>query len=61
MNFLRRVSRLLGFDVSSTTAFGKNPLVDIRRLAPTVPCLVFDVGANEGQTASELRVQKDQR
>lgn len=62
MNFLRqtqalvlRVARTLGCDVSRTTAFGKNPFVDIRKLATAVPRLGFDVGANEGQTACELR------
>lgn len=53
--FLRRAASSLGFDVSRTTAFGKNPFVDIRRLATAVPRLGFDVGANEGQTACELR------
>jgi FkbM family methyltransferase len=62
MNFLRhtkalllRVARLLGCDVSPTTAFGKNPFVDIHKLATAAPRLGFDVGANEGQTACELR------
>lgn len=52
---LRRVARSLGFDVSRATAFGKNPFVDISKLATVVPRLGFDVGANEGQTACELR------
>ena len=46
----------MGWDVSRTTAFGKNPFLDIRKLATAVPRLGFDVGANEGQTASELRL-----
>lgn len=53
--FLRRAARSLGYDVSRTTAFGKDPFVDIRKLATAVPRLGFDVGANEGQTARELR------
>ena len=52
---LRRFVRSLGCDVSRTTAFGKNPFVDIRKLATAAPRLGFDVGANEGQTACELR------
>jgi FkbM family methyltransferase len=62
MNFLRhtkalllRVAKSLGCGVSRTTAFGKNPFLDIRKLATAVPRLGFDVGANEGQTARELR------
>lgn len=53
--FLLRLARSLGCDVSRTNAFGKNCFVDIRKLAPAVPRLGFDVGANEGQTAGELR------
>lgn len=53
--FLLRVARSLGCDVSRTTAFGKNPFVDIGQLATAVSRLGFDVGANEGQTACELR------
>jgi FkbM family methyltransferase len=52
---LRRAAQSLGYDVSRTTALGKNPFVDIRQLATAVPRLGFDVGANEGQTACELR------
>jgi FkbM family methyltransferase len=52
---VRNGVRSLGWDVSRTTAFGKNPFADIRTLATTVPRLGFDVGANEGQTATELR------
>ncbi|MEY2558449.1 MAG: hypothetical protein QOE34_1874 [Verrucomicrobiota bacterium] len=52
---LRRLVRSLGWDVSRASAFGKNPFVDIRELATAVPHLGFDVGANEGQTAAELR------
>lgn len=52
---LLRFARSLGCDVSRTTAFGKNAFVDIRELATTAPRLGFDVGANEGQTACELR------
>jgi FkbM family methyltransferase len=53
--FLRRAAQSLGYDVSRTTALGKNPFLDIRTLASDVPRLGFDVGANEGQTAGELR------
>jgi hypothetical protein len=53
---LRRFVRSLGWDVSRTTAFGKNPFDDIGKLAAAVPRLGFDLGANEGQTASELRL-----
>ena len=53
--FLRRAASWFGFDVSRTTAFGKNPFIDIRKLATAGPRLGFDVGANEGQTACELR------
>jgi FkbM family methyltransferase len=52
---LRRFVRSLGWDVSRTTAFGKHPFVDISKLATAVPRLGFDVGANEGQSALELR------
>jgi hypothetical protein len=52
---LRRFVRSLGWDVSRTTAFGKDPFVDISKLATAVPRLGFDVGANEGQSARELR------
>ncbi len=52
---LRRAARSIGFDVSRTTSFGKDAFVDIRALATAVPRLGFDVGANEGQTAGELR------
>ncbi len=62
MNFLQhmkallgRVARSLGWDVSRTAVFGKNPFADIHKLATDVPRLGFDVGANEGQTAGELR------
>jgi hypothetical protein len=62
MNFLRhtkalllRVARSLGCDLSQTSPFSENPFVDLRKLAATVPRLGFDVGANEGQTACELR------
>ncbi len=62
MNLLRhtttlllRFARALGCDVSGSRAFGKSPFVDIRKLASSVPRLGFDVGANEGQTACELR------
>ncbi|HEV2842128.1 MAG TPA: FkbM family methyltransferase [Chthoniobacterales bacterium] len=53
--FLRRAASSLGFDVSRTNSFGKNPFVDLGKLATVVPRLGFDVGANEGQTACELR------
>jgi len=52
---LRRFAQSLGWDVSRTSSFGKNAFIDIRQLATTPPRLGFDVGANEGQTAKELR------
>ncbi|MDP9005246.1 MAG: FkbM family methyltransferase [Verrucomicrobiota bacterium] len=52
---LRRFAQSLGWDVSRATSFGKNPFIDVRQLAATPPRIVFDVGANEGQTAEELK------
>lgn len=52
---LRTAFRSVGWDVSRATAFGKNPFVDIANLAAAPPRVAFDVGANEGQTADELR------
>lgn len=52
---LRRAARSFGFDVSRITSFGQDPFLDIRALATAAPRLGFDVGANEGQTACELR------
>jgi hypothetical protein len=38
-----------------TSPFSKNPFVDLRELATNVSRLGFHIGANEGQTACELR------
>jgi FkbM family methyltransferase len=40
----------LGYDISRQTAFGKNAILDIQLFVPQ-PSVLFDVGANEGQTA----------
>lgn len=44
----------LGYDISRKTAFGKNGYSDFRQFL-SEPKIIFDVGANEGQTALELR------
>lgn len=54
-DLLRRVVRSSGWNLSRTSAFGNNAFIDVAAMSTPPPRVVFDVGANEGQTADELR------
>jgi FkbM family methyltransferase len=53
--FIRSLLRLKGYEITQLNRFGRYPLADIRRIfAERQPRVIFDVGANEGQTAIEF-------
>jgi FkbM family methyltransferase len=52
---LRNAIRASGYEIARANRFGVKPLKDIRKIFGTqIPRTVFDVGANEGQTAIEF-------
>lgn len=53
--FIRSLLRSKGYEITQLNRFGRDPLADIRRIfAERQPQVIFDVGANEGQTAIEF-------
>ncbi len=51
---IRKILRSCGYQIGPLNRFGSDPLVDIRKIfGDNPPSVMFDVGANEGQTASE--------
>jgi FkbM family methyltransferase len=53
--FLRKIARSCGFDIHRLDRFGADPSRDLRRILEGHPVTtVFDVGANDGQSAVEF-------
>ncbi|MGZ4983363.1 MAG: FkbM family methyltransferase [Chthoniobacterales bacterium] len=52
---LRKTLAPLGLEVRRANSFGQDPFSDVRRLAADTVATIFDVGANEGQSAMRLR------
>jgi FkbM family methyltransferase len=52
---IKKLLRLKGYEIARLNRFGRHPLVDIRRIfSGHTPRVIFDVGANEGQTATQF-------